>query len=154
MELLMLNYNTGYDPYDEGNKKQHLLALVLLIRRALTLKALYEKMVDIVIFTVKRIIPNMIPGCTYYVVTRYVLHIDPLTLVNHNALINRYGPNTGAVLSIVIMSVIDLVDLTFLGIATLSQQFVFWRLFQRTPKIDKGNPPRPKSPRRRDIKFP
>lgn len=150
----MLNYNTGYDPYDEGNKKQHLLELVMLIRRALTLKALYEKMVAIVTLTVKRIIPNALPGVTYYVITRYVLHIEPFRLVNYNALLVRYGPNTAPIVHVLALSMIGLVDLTLFGLAILLQQFIFWWLFIRTPKTSNGNPPRPKPPRRRNMQFP
>ena len=136
----MLYYNIENDPYDGSNKRQHLLELIMLVRRALTLKALYEKMIAIVTLTCKRIIPNLIPGVTYYVLTRYVLHIQPMNLVDSHALTSQYGYKLSVIIGVTVMTVIGLVDMAMFGIAIISQQYVFWWLFQRKTKHDKRNP--------------
>lgn len=136
----MLYYNIENDPYDGSNKRQHLLELIMLVRRALTLKALYEKMIAIVTLTCKRIIPNLIPGVTYYVLTRYVLHIPPINLIDSHALTSQYGYKLSVIIGVMVMTVTGLVDMAMFGIAIISQQYVFWWLFQRKTKHDKRNP--------------
>lgn len=150
----MLNYNIAYDPYDGSNKKQHLLELVMLLRRALTLKALYEKMVAIVTLTYKKIIPNLIPGITYYIIRRYVLQIDLLELIDRKALTLRYGYKICTIIEITIITIIGLGEMIATGIAVISQQYVFWWLFQRKHTLDDKNPPDRKPPRRRNIQYP
>jgi len=149
----MLNYNVGYDPYDGSNKRQHLFELVMIIRRALTLKALYEKMIAIINFTCKRIIPHAIPALTYCTLTRGILHIHGPNIISGAVLTRCYGASASATLGIIGLTVLGLAEMTLLGICVMGQQYIFWWLFLRTPKKDSGRPPRPKPPRRRDIKF-
>ena len=151
----MLNFNMGYDPYAGSHKKQHFLELVMLLRRALTLKALYEKMVSLLTLTFKRLIPNgVIPGLMYYYATRrYAFYARLVALVEQHGLTLQYGYKP-AMLGIIALTVIDLLEMTMLGIAIIGQQYIFWRLFIRPRRIGNGNPPRPNPPRRRNIQFP
>ncbi|MCX8519504.1 MAG: hypothetical protein ORN21_05150, partial [Methylophilaceae bacterium] len=79
----MRHPNISHDPYEENNRQEKILELLLAIQRVLTLKALYEKMIDVLTFTYKRFAPNLVPGITYYVLTRRVLGIHPAEMLSN-----------------------------------------------------------------------
>lgn len=154
----MRHPSISHDPYEENNRQEKILELLLAIQRALTLKALYEKMIDVLTFTYKRFAPNLVPGIMYYVLTRRVLGIHPAemlsNLLKRQALTPRWYILSIPV-TIIVFTVLLLLEMAVVFIAVLGQQYVFWYLFIRKPKNDRRNPPRQKPPRRqRDIRFP